>query len=253
MLGAFAQAPAGFRIRPVSTFDYPGTGNSTRPQKVNDSGDIVGVYGDASGIQRGFVRFKNGHFSAPLVDPNDTGGNTEMRGINDSRLYCGDYVDVASGNFVGFFLVGSRFHDYLVPGSTWTINLGLNNAGDFCGSDIPASGVQSGFVSIGGSVTEFTISGATNTLAYQINASNQACGYYIDSDGVTHGYYRDADGSIVGPIDPAGSTGTIVFGNNDANYIVGRYPTADGNTHGFLLSRRTTMSAMISLALTLHP
>lgn len=75
---------------------------------------------------------------------------------------------------------------------------------------------------------------ATATLAYQLNSSNQAAGYYIDASGITHGHYRDSDGSIVAPIDPAGSTGTIVFGNNDANYIVGRYADSSGLTHGFV-------------------
>src|SRR5205823_9756086 len=72
VLGAFAGAPAGLRVQLVSTFDYPGSGNSTLPQKVSDSGDIVGTYFDLSLIGRGFIRLKNGNFSAPLVDPNDT-------------------------------------------------------------------------------------------------------------------------------------------------------------------------------------
>lgn len=234
VLGAFAQVPAGFNIELVSTFDYPGAGNSTQPQKVNDGGDIVGTYFDSSAIYRGFVRFKNGGFSPPLVAPHDTGGGTQARGINNSRLLCGVYLDAGSGTFTGFFLSGSRFQDYLVPGSTFTSILGLNNFGDFCGTVIPASGVLSGFVSIGGAITEFVVPRSINTLAYQINASNQTCGYYTDRGGITHGFYRDGDGSLLGPIDPAGSTGTTVFGNNDSNFIVGRYLTADGKTHGFL-------------------
>jgi hypothetical protein len=51
---------------------------------------------------------------------------------------------------------------------------------------------------------------------------------------VTHGYYRDPDGPIHSPIDPAGSTGTILFGNNDRNLIVGRYSDAAGATHAIL-------------------
>src|SRR5207247_2998211 len=111
-----------------------------------------------------------------------------------------------------------------------------NNAGDFSGSVIPSSGIQSAFVSIGGVMTDFVANGtATATLAYQLNTTNTSCGYYIDSDGVTtHGYYRDPDGTIHAPIDPVGSTGTIVFGNNDRNLIVGRYADAGGLTHGFL-------------------
>jgi hypothetical protein len=235
VLGVSAEKSSALSVELLSTFDYPGDVTSTQPQKINDNSVVVGVFLDVNGVTAGFLRLRKGVYSEPLIDPNDTGSTTQGRGINNSLLVCGDYLDAGSGNFHGFFLHGSTFHDFDVPGSSWTIILGLNNAGDYSGSDIPASGVQSGFVSIGGVITEFTIPNASNTLAYQINASGQAAGYYIDSsDGLTHGYYRDSDGSIVSPIDPAGSVGTIVFGNNDKNWIVGRYADAGGLTHGFV-------------------
>jgi len=233
LTGASAE-PEAHSIQLVSTFDYPGTGNQTRPQKINTAGDIVGVFVDAGGISHGFTRLANGTFSAPINDPNSPTPFTEGRGINDSRLVCGDYTDSA-GAFEGFFLNRTRFTNY-DPATAFTIVLGINNAGDFSGSDIPdATGIQSGFVNIGGTLTEFVVTNATATLAYQINASNTSCGYYIDgTDGLTHGYYRDSNGTIHAPIDPAGSAGTIVFGNNDKNQIVGRYLDAGGTTHGFL-------------------
>ena len=233
LTGAFAQ-DASHSIQLVSTFDYPGAGNQTRPQKVNDNGDIAGVYVDSGGISHAFTRLANGSFSAPIDDPNSPTPFTEGRGINNSRLVCGDYTDSA-GAFEGFFFQRNHFTNY-DPEPTFTIVLGVNNAGDFSGSVIPSSGIQSAFVSIGGTVTEFVAKNdATASLAYQINDTNTSCGYYVASDGVTtHGYYRDPNGTIHQPIDPAGSTGTIVFGNNDKNFIVGRYADAGGTTHGFL-------------------
>src|SRR5438034_10210546 len=237
LTGALAQSPespAAFSIQLVSTFDYPGTGNQTRPQKINSTHDIAGVFVDASAASFGFVRFGNGNFSPPIADPNATSNFTEGRGINDSRLVCGDYLD-SLGAFEGFFFLHNTYQNYVVPDSTTTILLGVNNAGDFCGSNIPtATGIQGAFLSIGGVVTEFTVPNATATLAYQLNATNQSCGYYIDSAGVTHGFIRDSDGRIRAPIDPVGSTGTILFGNNDMNLIVGRYSDAAGATHGIL-------------------
>ena len=231
VLGAFAETPAGFSVQLITTFDYPGSGNSTRPEKINDLGDIVGYYIDLILVHRGFVRFRNGSFSAPLVDPNDTGGVTEGWGINNSRLVCGYYVH---GTNHGYFLMGRMFHNFDVPGSTYTLLLGLNNAGDFCGSDIPGSGVQSAFFSLGGVITEFTVPRATASLAEQINSSNQVCGFFSDGSFVDHGYFRDSDGTIYAPIDPAGSTETMIFGNNDSNWMVGRYTDSGGLTHGLL-------------------
>ena len=84
LTGALAQEPA-FSIEFVSQFDYPGTGNQTRPQKISDNFDVVGIFVDPSGASRGFIMFNNGNFSIPIVDPNDAGNLTEGRGINDSR------------------------------------------------------------------------------------------------------------------------------------------------------------------------
>jgi hypothetical protein len=236
VLGAFAETPAGYSIELVTTFDYPGTGPYwTQPQKISDMGDIAGAFVDTSLVERGFIRFRNGTFSAPIVDPNDTGGITVCFGINNSRLVSGQYLDGASGTGHGFFLRGSMFNTFDVPGSSDTGIGGLNNAGDFCGSDIPASGVQSAFFSLGGVITEFTVPRAIATFAYQINSSNQVCGYYVlrGAHG-NHGYYRNSDGTIYAPIDPAGSKGTIIFGNNDSNWMVGRYDDSRGLTHGLL-------------------
>jgi hypothetical protein len=233
LTGAFAQQPA-LGIQLVSTFDYPGTGNLTRPQKISDKGDIIGIYVDSAAVSRGFIMFANGSFSPPLVDPNDTGGNTEGRGINTSRLACGDYLDAGLGTFHGFFFSHNTFQNYDVPNSTTTIVLGLNNVGDFCGSATPTGGIQSGFLSVGSAIAVFAVQDATATLAYQLNATNQSCGYYINADGSTHGFFRDNNGRLHPRIDPAGATSTILFGNNDANLMVGRYVDAAGVTHGIL-------------------
>ena len=236
LTGALAQSadsPLAFSFQFVSQFDYPGNGNQTRPQKINDLGDIAGLFVNTSAASFGFMRLNNGNFSRPIADPNATSNFTEGRGLNNSRLVCGDYTDSA-GAFEGFFFSHGTFTNYDIE-PTFTIVLGVNNAGDFVGSVIPSSGIQSGFLSIGGNVTEFTVPNATATLAYQLNTTNTSCGYYIDgTDGLTHGYYRDPDGTIHAPIDPVGSTGTILFGNNDRNLIVGRYSDSAGATHAIV-------------------
>jgi hypothetical protein len=102
LMGTFAQqAPNSGSIEVLTTFDYPGAGNLTLPQKINETGDIVGEFIDSNGVTRGFVRFSNGSFSEPIVDPNDTVGSTEGRGINNSRTVDGDYVG-SDGNLHSF-------------------------------------------------------------------------------------------------------------------------------------------------------
>src|SRR6266513_1255777 len=112
LMGTFAQqAPNSISITVITTFDYPGTVISTQPQKINDEGTIVGIYFDSLAARRGFVRFSNGNFSAPIVEPKHTENITEGRGINNSRTVCGDYVG-SDDNGHGFFLSRGTFTEY---------------------------------------------------------------------------------------------------------------------------------------------
>src|SRR5438552_10870087 len=233
LMGTFARQPSSSgSIEVIMTFDYPGAGNLTLPRKINERGNVVGVFVDSNGVTRAFVRFSDGSFSAPIVDPNDTVGFTEGRGINNSGTVCGDYAS-PDGNNHGFFLSGGTFTEYDVPGAVSDTVLGINDPGDFTGGFDDGSGIFQGFVSVGGTITSFSVPGAILTLAYEINNSNQlVVGYYIDSSGIPHGYYRDANGALHFPIDPSGSTSTILFGLNDKNWVVGRYADASGATHG---------------------
>src|SRR5438552_1208438 len=148
---AFAQeAPDSVSIRIITTFDYPGAGNSTLPQKINDARDIVGTYIDSNGAWRGFVRFANGNFSAAIVEPNDICNFTEGRGINNSRLICGDYASGAGCSTVhGFFLMVHNFSQFDVQGFLSTSVLGVNNSGDFAGAVTDAGGSTQAYVSLG--------------------------------------------------------------------------------------------------------
>jgi len=233
LMGTFAQQAAkSGSIEVITTFDYPGTGNNTLPQKINERGDVVGVFVDSGGVTRGFVRFSDGSFSAPIVDPNDIVGFTEGRGINNRRTVVGDYA-TSDGNLHGFFLSGGTFTGFDVPGASFTAVLSINNPGDFTGTFIDGSGIQQAFVSVGGTLTSFSVLGAPATLAYDITDSKRlVVGYYVDASGILHGQYRDRNGALHFPIDPTGSVGTILFGDNNKNWVVGRYADASGVTHG---------------------
>ena len=234
LMGTLAQqAASSGSIEVITTYDYPGAGNLTLPQKINERGDVVGEFIDSSGVTRGFVRFSDGSFSDPIVDPNDTVGFTEGRGINNSRTVAGDYV-ISDGTLHSFFLSGGTFTEYDVPNTVQTNLLSINDAGDFTGTfDPDGSGVFQAFFGRGGTITSISVPAAASTLAYEINNSNQlVVGYFVDSSAVLHGYYRDASGALHFPIDPSGSTATVLFGLNDRNWVVGRYADSVGATHG---------------------
>ena len=239
LMGTFAQqARNSGSIEVITTFDYPGAGNATLPQKINERGDIVGEFIDSSGVTRGFVRFSDGSFSDPIVDPNDTVGFTEGRGINNSRTVAGDYV-ISDGTLHSFFLSGGTFAEYDVPGAVQTNLLSINEPGDFTGGfDPDGSGIFQGFISVGGTLTTFSVPGAAGgTFAYETNNNKKmVVGYFIDAAGILHGYYRDANGALHFPIDPSGSTATVLFGLNNRNWVVGRYGDSSGATHGLFFT-----------------
>ena len=237
-MGTFAQqAASSGSIEVITTFDYPGAGNLTLPQKINERGDVVGEFIDSNGVTRGFVRFSDGSFSDPIVDPNDTVGFTEGRGINNARTIAGDYV-ISDGTLHSFFLSGSTFTEYDVPGTVQTNLLSINEPGDFTGGfDPDGSGVFQAFFSRGGTITSWSVPDALSTFAYEINNNKKlVVGYYIDAAGILHGYYRDSSGALHFPIDPSGSVATVLFGLNNRNWVVGRYADSAGVTHGLFFT-----------------
>jgi len=234
-VGAFAQQT----IKVLENFNYPAGGVSTLPQKLNDSGDVVGVIDSLiTGERRSFIRFHNGNFTPPVVEPNDSAGFTDMRGINNSKTCDGAYVG-ADGLFHGFFVTSNVFTTYDVPDSTGTILLANNNNGDFCGGYTTSANPNNiAFLNIGGTVTTVNVPNASVSFCYTMDDNNNSAGQYTDaSSGVSHAFFRAADGTITAPADPPNSTAAIIFGINNAGFHVGRYTSAtDGLERGFVRS-----------------
>ena len=233
---AIAQQAA-ITIEVLATFDYPGIGNSTTAQGINEHGDIVGYFEDASGAIRSFIRFRNGNFSAPIVEPNDTGNLTLATDIDNSRRICGYFFDGTDTfhPYEGFFLSGSTFTEY-GPAVLSRFVLGLTDAGDFCGSEGDDFLITAFVVRADGFYFGFAI-GQDGTDANAINMTGQIVGDYVESDLTFHGYFRDSDRQFTFPLDFPGSTSTILLGLNDGELIVGKYVDGTGATHGLLLKR----------------
>ena len=223
-------------ISVVTTFDYPGIGNSTFTYGINKRGDIAGYYVDPSAITRGYIRLANGTFVGPIVDPNDTGAFTRALAINSARVVGGDYLTSSDNALHGFFLTGSTYTPYDFPGTSSSEIFALNDAGNFGGFGVDiASGTDLAYVSIGGVVSMFTLPGATLASTHGMNNINQAVGFYTTDGSVTfHGFLRDANGTITSPIDFPGAISTTLQGINTAGIMVGRYNNADGVIHAFV-------------------
>ena len=239
LTGMFAQQPA-ITIVVLATFDYPGTGNSTTPFGISNRGDISGRYLDASGVTRGFVRFQNGNFSPPIVEPNDNGTLTEANDMNIDRTVVGDFIGATDGAYHSYLLSNRTFTQFDVAGATSTFAQGINDLGHFVGGFITGTQPEEAFVNIDGTTTPFAIPGATNTFASRINGMDEVAGQYTDSASLIHGFLRAADGTLTFPIDFPAPGATVLYGINNRRWIVGRYTDDSALDHGFFLQMPST-------------
>ena len=220
------------------TFDYPGEGASTLPQKISDQIDLIGTTISADGTVKGFIyKVRIQKFSPPLSPNFDNVSDTQGRGINSKRHSCGEYLNGVDGTFHGYLLYSGLMNEvnylpYDLKHALDTIPLAINNFSNLAGAATLGDGTQTAFITMGKVVTTFVVPGATATFAYQLNSSNQSIGYYIDSNGMEHGFTRDSAGVLTYPIDVPDATGTLLLGNNDSNWGVGRYTDSLGVTHG---------------------
>ena len=211
--GAFAQeASDSISIEVITTFDYPGGDvTQTIPSGINDRGDITGLYVDSSGVTRGFVRFADSSFSAPIVEPNDTAGLTEGRGITEQRLICGWYV--GSDNFAhGYFLDRGVFTEFDVEGANETIVDGLNEAGDFVGNYTTETVFAAAFSNIQGMTNTIIIPGDRGTASPMRSTDRDRLPMAINCAGplrLVAGFGRHG----LRPLDPPGSRHDVAIRN----------------------------------------
>jgi probable HAF family extracellular repeat protein len=146
--------------------------------RINNLGQIVGVYGMAPSLaQQGFL------YSGGTFTPLDL---TTATGINDH------------GQIVGTTSTGSKLVGALddsgvltildVPGSIQTIAAGINNTGKIVGTYSDSRGVGHGFLYTAGAFITIDVPGAAATEAYGINDADQIVGAYYEANFKQHGF-----------------------------------------------------------------
>jgi uncharacterized membrane protein len=165
-----------------TTIDDPTAGvTTTTPLKINNSGNIVGVY-RTGGAGIGFL-----DVGGVFTDVNFPGGvGTHANGINNAGNIVGQYKDTANGPHHGFVDNGGTFSSIDFPGSTNTIASGIDNFGNIIGFyDL---GGRFGFLDKGGSFSTIAFPGAVGTEVYGINDLGDIVGAYQDAGGAIHGF-----------------------------------------------------------------
>jgi hypothetical protein len=181
----------------LTTMADPAEGNGadavTQFLGINDSGYVVGVYVNASGIE---VPFEADIASESFVDLTPPGniGNAAATGISGKGDISG--WETTSSGAAGFLLKAGTYYTFQYPGAQQTYALGLNWSDEMVGDYIDASGMTHGFLLIGptkgGSAEDWQSIDAPNaaqgTWITGINNHHDICGYYVDSSGNRHGF-----------------------------------------------------------------
>ena len=196
------------------------------PPSVNPAGAIAGSYFDASFVEHGFLRTRDGTFTTI-----DFPGAffTEALAINPAGVIVGDFCNAVT-----------CFQSFVrTPDGTFTVinanasgGTGINPAGAITGGTLDGSGCY--LQRPDGTFITFNPPGATigNTEALAINAAGAITGFYCDAVGC-HGYVRAPDGSFA-TFDPPGSTFTFSQALNPAGAATGPFEDASGAVHGFV-------------------
>jgi probable HAF family extracellular repeat protein len=230
--------------------DFPGA-TETIALDINDVGEIVGRYVDASANTHGFL-LSAGNFTS-IDFPHAV--FTVAAGINSRGDIVGQYrlgTDPIDARH-GFLSQGGIFTTIDFPdiNTTFTNILGINSRGDMVGryclasaSCTPSAGNARGFLrSMQGGFATIHLPGALETHAWKINAHGQIVGNYRDSSGF-HVYLRRQGGFTSIDFPNAAPTGAIAGtgGINSRGDIVSGYCSAPcpnpSAQHGFLRSPR---------------
>jgi hypothetical protein len=199
---------------------------------LNSGRQVAGSFVDTSHQTHGFFRDANGQFTQ--LDAPNSNGSTNVAGLNAVGQVVGNFF-ATGGVQESFFWDPKNPSEYVVitvPGSSFTVTMGINTGGEITGLYGDSSG-QHGFVrAANGSFTSFDFGSTANFGGpLLINTRGQVAGGYSDQ-GIDSGFLREPLGQII--VWGSGShTGPQPEGMNDLGVIVGFEFGEGGNNVAF--------------------
>ncbi len=194
--------------------DYPGA-MYTFPQAVNDSGHVVGYWGDSQGNNHGFY-WDGTNFTS--IDYPDAVG-TFPAGINNAGVISGLYETNGGTQVHGFILDNGTFTSYDYPGfAGQTDGEGINNHDDTVG--FFGGGSSTGFFNNSGSFSSFSYPGACTTFPYSLNDSGEAAGGYRVGCSLNFLGFFYSNGTFT-TIEYPNDAETYAYGVNNAGVVAG--------------------------------
>jgi uncharacterized membrane protein len=231
-----------------TTFAFPGAVLTTI-FRINNRGQMVGTYVDASGatpggFTHGFL-LEDGVFTTIDV-PGPSGPlESEILGINNRGQMVGTYRD-AEDVIHGFLLDDGVFTTIDHPDAAReTVLFGINNRGQILGGYVDAGGTRRSFLLQRGVFTDFAVPGASRTAGFDLNDRGQVVGFFVDAVGPGHGFLLDRGRFTTIDIpDESGPRPTQILGINNRGQMVGAYITAEGFIQNFLMDKNGVVTSI---------
>jgi probable HAF family extracellular repeat protein len=157
--------------RELTVLAVPGA-TSAEATDINNLGQIVGNFTDASGADRGFL-FSGGQYTV-INRPGYAAGGTRLGGINDAGTIVGSSYDY--GNPFSFIYRNGSFQDFTAD-NRYTVAADINNAQQIVGW-VGVSGTRLGFVYQAGQavILDYAAVAGGSTWAYTINNLGEVAG-----------------------------------------------------------------------------
>jgi hypothetical protein len=219
--------------------NYPHEPLFQQADRVNDSGEIVGIYVDSSGVTHGYKQ-SGGKFTALNV-PFAGAEGTWTEGLNNSGEIVGGWED-SDGNGHGLTLIGGTYASFDYPGAEFTFATGVNSSGKIVGYYINTSGgIAHGFLLSGGTYTSIDVPGAVSTGSGAINDAGDIVGNYcttsecVSTTEGQQGYVLS--GGVFTTIAIPGEYSTGLSDINSNGVLIGEYQDAAGFSISFLATQ----------------
>jgi probable HAF family extracellular repeat protein len=231
LIGNHPSAMAGYDF---TTLTDPDGAGYTVASGINNAGEVVGTYRDASNVDHGFS-FSGGFFTKVDV-PQST--STNANGVNSAGDIIGAFTDAkGSHGFVLHVTAYTPFDDPTAVGNT--TGSGINNNGQLVGTFF--EGTSRGYIATGlplppsGFTPVNALTGVGTNVG--INDGGVVVGSYVDGTG-THGF-RTIGTSTITLDDPLAvglgiNSVTAATGIDNAGDIVGYFVGASNVTYGFV-------------------
>jgi probable HAF family extracellular repeat protein len=199
---------------------------------INDTGQIVGRFGDGTG-NHGFLW--DGTTFTNIDVPDAT--FTEPHGINNLGQIVGSFGDFTGSGLHGFLKDQNRetltTFDVPVPDATRPTVYGINDSGEVIGTVTQNPDLHHGFLIDGDTLTIIDVPDSRFTFVHGINHAGQIVGYFRDAGGRDHAFLTDGETFTTFDAPAPGTMLTVPYGLNDAGQMVGYFSGAGGD-QGFL-------------------